>query len=36
MAENWLERIERMLVQMHCTLDESLEFATSLLQEKAY
>ena len=25
MAENWLERTERMLVQMHCTPDESLE-----------
>ena len=31
MAENWLERTERMLVQMHCTPDESLECATSLL-----
>ena len=36
MAENWLERTERMLVQMHCTPDESLECATSLLQEEAY
>ena len=36
MAENWLERIERMLVQMHCTSDESLECAISLLQEEAY
>ena len=36
MAENWLERIERMLVQMHCTLDESLECATALLEDEAY
>ena len=36
MAENWLERTERMLVQMHCTPDDSLECATSLLQEEAY
>ena len=36
MAENWLERIERMLVQMHCTLEEKLECATSLLQDEAY
>ena len=25
MAKNWLERTKRMLVQMHCTPDESLE-----------
>ena len=24
MAENWLKRTDRMLVQMHCTPDESL------------
>ena len=36
MAENWLERIERMLVQMHCTTEEKLECATSLLQDEAY
>ena len=35
MAENWLERTERMLVQMHCTLEEKLECATSLLQDEA-
>ena len=35
-AENWLERTERMLVQMHCTPDESLECATALLQDEAY
>ena len=29
MAENWLEMTERMLVQMHCTPDESLECATA-------
>ena len=31
MAENWLERTERMLVQMHCIIEEKLECATSLL-----
>ena len=31
MAENWLERTERMLRLMHCTLEENLECATSLL-----
>ena len=36
MAENWLERIERMLRQMHCTLEENLECTTSLLQDEAY
>ena len=36
MAENWLERTERMLVPMHCTPDESLECATALLQDEAY
>ena len=36
MAENCLERTERMLVQMHCTLDESLECATALLQDEGY
>ena len=36
MAQNWLERTERMLVQMHCTPDEGLECATSLLQDEAY
>ena len=36
MAENWLERTERMLVQMHCTAEEKLECATSLLQNEAY
>ena len=35
-AENWLERTERMLVQMHCTTEEKLECAISLLQEEAY
>ena len=29
MAENWLERTERMLVQMHCIAEEKLECATS-------
>ena len=36
MAENWLERTERMLRQMHCTPEENLECATSLLQNEAY
>ena len=36
MAENWLERTERMLVQMYCTTEEKLECATSLLQDEAY
>ena len=35
-AENCLERTERMLRQMHCTPEESLECATSLLQNEAY
>ena len=35
-AENWLERTERILVQMHCTAEEKLECATSLLQDEAY
>ena len=36
MAENWPERTERMLRQMHCTPEENLECATSLLQDEAY
>ena len=36
MVENCLEMTEQMLVQMHCTLDESLECATSLPKDKAY
>ena len=36
MTENWLERTERMLVQMHCTSEKKLECATSLLQDEAY
>ena len=36
MEENWLERTERMLRQMHCTPEENLECATSLLQDEAY
>ena len=36
MVENWLERTERMLVKMHCTSEEKLECATSLLQDEAY
>ena len=36
MVKNWLERTERMLVQMHYTSEEKLECATSLLQDEAY
>ena len=36
MAKNWLERTERMLVQMHCTVEEKLEYVISLLQDEAY
>ena len=36
MVENWLERTERIPVQIHCTQDESLECATALLQDEAY
>ena len=36
MAENWIEMTERMLRQMHCTLEENLECATSVLQDEAY
>ena len=36
MAENLLERIERMLRQMHCTPEENLECEISLLQDDAY
>ena len=35
-AENWLERTERMLVQMHCISEGKLECATSLLEDEAY
>ena len=36
MTENWLERTERMMRQIHCTLEENLECVTSLLQDEAY
>ena len=36
MAENWLKIIERILVQMHCTTEEKLECATSLLHDEAH
>ena len=36
MAENWLERTERMLWQMHCTPEENLKCVTSLLQDEVY
>ncbi|KAL5749952.1 hypothetical protein ACOSP7_024555 [Xanthoceras sorbifolium] len=35
-AEYWFERTERILEQMHCTPEESLMCAVSLLQEDAY
>ena len=36
MEENLLERTDRMLVQMHCTAEEKLECATSLLHDEDY
>ena len=36
MEENWLERIERMLQQIHFTPEENLECAISFLQDDAY
>ena len=36
MAENWFERTERMLRKMHCTPEDNLECATSLLKDVAY
>ena len=36
MEKKWLERTERMLRKMHCTSEENLECATSLLQDEAY
>ena len=36
MEENWLKRTEKMLWKMHCTSEENLECATSLLQDEAY
>ena len=36
MIENWLERIERMLVRMHCITEEKLECTILLLQDEAY
>ncbi|KAL5818559.1 hypothetical protein ACOSQ4_022401 [Xanthoceras sorbifolium] len=35
-AEYWFERTDRILQQMHCTPEEKLECAVSLLQEDAY
>ena len=35
-AEYWLERTERIMEQIHCTDEEKLECAVSLLQESAY
>ncbi|XP_021663856.2 uncharacterized protein LOC110652556 [Hevea brasiliensis] len=35
-AELWLERIERVLQQLHCTPDQSVECVVSLLKEDAY
>ncbi|KAL5779863.1 hypothetical protein ACOSQ2_010600 [Xanthoceras sorbifolium] len=35
-AEYWFERTEKILQQLHCTPEESLECAVSLLQEGAY
>ncbi len=35
-VEYWLERTERVLQQLHCTQELSLESAVSLLQEATY
>ncbi len=35
-AENWLERTERVLRQLHCIPEHNLEGAMSLLQDDAY
>ncbi|KAL5734555.1 hypothetical protein ACOSP7_032416 [Xanthoceras sorbifolium] len=35
-AEYWFEQTERILQQLHCTPEKSLECAVSLLQEDAY
>ncbi|KAL5781458.1 hypothetical protein ACOSP7_006487 [Xanthoceras sorbifolium] len=35
-AEHWFKRTERILEQLHCTPEESLKCAVSLLQEDAY
>ncbi|KAL5784845.1 hypothetical protein ACOSQ2_007237 [Xanthoceras sorbifolium] len=35
-AKHWFERTERILKQLHCTPEESLECTVSLLQEDAY
>ena len=36
MAKNWLETTERMPQKMHCTPEDNLDYATSLLQDEAY
>ena len=36
MAENWLERTEQMLMQIHCMEEEKLECTISLCQDEAY
>ncbi len=35
-AESWLDRTGRVLKQLHCTLEQNLEAAVSLLQDDAY
>ncbi len=35
-AENWLNRIGRVLKQLHCTPEQNLEATVSLLQDDAY
>ncbi|XP_012479951.1 uncharacterized protein LOC105795045 [Gossypium raimondii] len=35
-AEYWLENAQRILQQLHCTPEEKLECAVSLLKEEAY
>ncbi len=35
-AKNWLDRTKRVLKQLHCTPEQNLEDAVSLLQDDAY
>ncbi len=35
-TEYWIERMERIMEQLHCTDEEKLVCAVSLLQESAY
>ncbi len=35
-AKNWMDRIVRVLKQLHCTPEQNLEGVVSLLQDDAY